>query len=91
MGCGQGMGQVTGNSRAGIQRTGHNGLWTRDRASDRKQRSRNRENRWVEEIWCKLKLKGKIIGLVQWRQEESKKGERRNETGNNERYIRRDI
>jgi hypothetical protein len=53
------MGQVTGNSRAGIERTGHNGLWTRDGTSDRKQQSRNREDRWVEEIWRKLLLKDK--------------------------------
>jgi hypothetical protein len=45
MGCGQGMGQVTGNSRAGIEKTGHIGLWTRDRTSDRTQQSRNREDR----------------------------------------------
>jgi hypothetical protein len=27
----KGQDKVTGNSRAGIERTGHNGLWTRDR------------------------------------------------------------
>ncbi len=47
---------VTGNSRAGIERTGHNGLWTRDRTSDRKQQSRSREDRtqWsVDKGWDK--------------------------------------
>ncbi len=54
--CGQGTGQVTGNSGAGIKRTGHYGLWTRDGTSDRKEQSRNREDRtqWsVDKGWDK--------------------------------------
>ncbi len=59
MGCGQGTGQVTGNSRAGIENTGHNGLWTRDWTSDRTQQSRNREDRTQ---WAVDKITGQVTG-----------------------------